>query len=204
MYCTQCSSIYPATASFCETCGCALVENSAVTVSQPRSEAVAAKAPLKGIGGWLILVGIGLFGVLVARAFRSLRDFRLLTSGTAARLSSPHAAGYIPGYLHLIHVELSIVLAMIAVNAAVLILFVRESRWFPRAYIAFLIVGVVVGVTDHILATNSVHGASRELQERMAGELATGNIREFANMVGAAIWILYTSVSKRVKNTFVR
>src|ERR1700683_5786606 len=81
----------------------------------------------EGIGGWLILVGLGLVASLIIRAFATLGVVRMLTSGTIAILTNPHSVGYIPGYVGLMWFEFSTGLATLAANVAVLILFSRES-----------------------------------------------------------------------------
>jgi uncharacterized protein DUF2569 len=156
-----------------------------------------------GIGGWLILVGLGLVATLIIRAFATLGAVRILTSGTIAIVTGPNSNGYVPGHVGLMRFELVTGLATLAANVAVLILFSRESRWFPRMYMGLLALGAVLGTTDHLLLLHAIHGSSRLLQDRMYDETTTGGARQMEAVGGAIFWICYTAKSPRVKNTFV-
>jgi len=136
-----------------------------------------------GRGGWLIAVAIML-------AWSLLYTVALLTS-LGALLASPELdAGK--------HAALrSTVLAggaMFVLNLAVLVLFCVKSPWFPRAYIAWLSLDVIVFAIAIGLLAQATGGS-------LFGTAVAAAIARLLFWNGP--WIAYAIVSERVRNTFV-
>lgn len=158
----------------------------------------------KGLGGWLILVGFGLIVGLVYRAFLILQNVHLSANGIVRSMSDSYSAAYVPGFADILHFELIAHIAILAFNILLAILFVRESRKFPRCFMAFLCAIVIYAAVDHFMFAHAVAGSSQQMQQRFQHILEDGLRRIISSAVGAAIWVAYMAKSKRVKASFVR
>jgi hypothetical protein len=140
---------------------------------------------LEGIGGWLILVAIGL-------ATSPLRSIHGIYSTLHVLYGSQfqHTLSIHPGLAVLILYEAVtnsfFFIALIALNY----LFYRRKRVFPGLMITFLALNATLLLIDHVVAIQFHPGAS------------VFNV--MGAVVGAAIWIPYYIQSERVKATFVR
>lgn len=149
-----------------------------------------------GLGGWLILVGIG----LVLSPFRlgafTLQTFvPVFTNGTWEILTTPGSEGYHALWAPLLIFELLGNLGFIVAYIALGILFFRKSRFFPKAYIAIAFMNLCFIILDAFLSSFVLPGEPMFLPDT-AKEIARP-------LVSIAIWVPYMLVSKRVRNTFV-
>ncbi len=147
----------------------------------PHTDTEAADPNLSGIGGWLILPAIG----FVAGPILGV----LLLMASLGMYPDVARNGY--GNLYLLEIVVSIGLLGFWIYASVL--FFRKKRSAPGTFIAFLVVSLAASCI--LLAIEL--GAEAEV---FAIETGKQLIRD---SVGAAIWIPYFRVSKRVKATFV-
>jgi Protein of unknown function (DUF2569) len=211
MYCHKCELAYDAHARFCHVCGLPLSFDEATprfdgSPSYPASLASnLAKKPEgpRGLGGWLILVGIGLLFGLVNRSFAVVRTITLFTKGTVQRLSVPQSVGYIPGNTGIMEFTLGVQIAFLAFNILLAILFTKESRSFPRWFVAFLCLSVISGGVNHWFFSHAVAGSSVQVQERLQPALHYGFLRVIGAGISATLWTVYMTRSRRVKATFV-
>lgn len=166
-------------------------------IPPPLESAYPANAALTGLGGWLILVGIG----LVLRPIRTaislfptwstyidLNTWRILTD-------ADHAA-YQPAYAVVAPVEMVGNLVLLIAPLVLLGLFFAKRRIFPKAMIAFLVFECatsVFGVVTSYVLTSMTEADRMEAY----GNFARG-------LLVMAIWIPYFCVSRRVKLTFTR
>lgn len=148
-----------------------------------------------GLGGWLLLIPIG----LVSGVYRMSRSVLItgihLLSDDAWRdmLSSP---AYHPLLLPLLLGE-ALASALFALGSIVLLyLFFRKSRRFPAAFIAYLVLNVVYLLTDRLVGGRIPVVAEVLVTRAALVELAVA-------IMAAAIWIPYTLRSRRVRNTFL-
>ena len=149
-----------------------------------------------GIGGWLILVAIGLcltpirIGAEVVQGVRSLQPvaWRVVTT--------PGSPAYHPLFGPLIVGELVANVVLLAWALVLLYLFFTKRRAFPRAMITFLIVRVVIQVAD-IFVASSIPLAAGSIGPRVYGSLA-------GNLLVVSVWVPYFLKSRRVAATFVR
>ena len=142
------------------------------------------------IGGWLILVGIG----LVVSPFRMVFDLFSLSefydSKTWANLIALKQYGTF-GFVLITHIYNVIFFTFMIL---VLILFMKRRSSVPK------LICVYYGVNAFMTFTDSLVGAA--LDPVAAG--APGYYQNmFTAIVGAAIWIPYFRMSTRVKETFV-
>lgn len=148
-----------------------------------------------GIGGWLWLPAIGLITnpfVLIGAFSTGATGYFDASVWTA--LVSPESTAYSPALAGLILVEAAANTWLLCHGLLVLILFFSGRRETRPWIVALLLLQVIVIVGDQ-LAHQAV--TSETLQPEDFGEIVR-------SLVGAAIWIPYFLVSKRVKKTFVR
>lgn len=151
----------------------------------------------EGLGGWLILVGLGL-------VFTPLRLVALLMpiypsifrNGAWEMLTTPGSQAYHPLWAPLIIFEMVGNGILVLVSLALIALFFRRSRRFPKLYIAFLVAGLLFIGLDTWLAS-IVLPDEPLLDPETARELAR-------SLIAVVIWVPYMLRSKRVANTFVR
>lgn len=150
-----------------------------------------------GLGGWLVLVFIGL--VLSMLRIVSLllgTHAKLVLDGTLSRLSDPANPGYDPMWMPLITFEVIGNLAMLALIASSLILLLMRSRYAPRVVIGMYAFNVALVAGDLLLGQLIEAVAAQPLDTDSLVELARG-------VLTACIWIPYFLVSVRVRNTFI-
>ena len=148
------------------------------------------------IGGWLILVAIGLFFTPVAVLARlfSERYFDLvLWEG----LTSAASATYNPGLAGVVVLEVFVNILLMVYAVLLIVLFVQRRSSLPRL-ISFY---YLYNVASLVLLASLVAWVGGEDQ---SGSLAQASSNIFFAIVAAAIWVPYFTISKRVKQTFVR
>jgi hypothetical protein len=190
--CKQCAAELEESTAVCSHCGTAVSVPEPAPIQAQDSSPEQSWAPtfstgndLEGIGGWLILVAIGLaIGpfTLLYGVFTDLQVF------FGARFQAGLA--HLPGLTSLILFEAVsntiFLFALIVLN----VMFYGKKRAFPRLMIAYLAFNCVVILIDHF-------GALR--YNPHAGSLAV-----LRSVVGTFVWIPYYVVSERVKATFVQ
>ena len=152
--------------------------------------------PLTGLGGWLVLVGIGLtvssVRLLVA-IVRSSPSF-----GAVKWHALTHAGGvsYHPLWGPILIFELLGQLTTLALAIMALLLFFQKRRLFPRLFIGLLVFNALFVIADTI-GVQLLNTGSSKADAAVARNL-------FAVAIGCSIWIPYMLQSRRVKATFVR
>ncbi len=151
---------------------------------------------LKGLRGWLVLVGIG----AVIAPIRLLVIFiplyqPMFTDGTWEALTTPGSEAYNPLWGPLLIGEIIYNSVMVAVSVYLIYLFFSKSYLFPKFYIGIVIVSLIFIPFDAWLV-------SFVLPDEPMFDVET--TKEFMRVVvGGLIWVPYMLVSKRVKATFV-
>lgn len=195
--CIQCSSPLDEGSQFCARCGSSVSGESAASVSA--QSAVAEPVPferpayipgngLEGIGGWLILLAIGLAIAPFFSLHGIVTDLSVLTGASHQSILSER-----PGLAGLILFEAITNSIFLLILACLNFLFYSKKKIFPMCMIAYLAFSFFVLLTDHLIA-----GALMPSADHSAGLVAV--IRAF---IGAAVWIPYFLNSERVEQTFV-
>lgn len=158
------------------------------TSKQPKS--------LEGLGGWLILVGLG----LVVTPFKTLYTLlplyvAMFRDGTWEMLTTPGQPAYSPLWSPYIIGEMFFNAVLITATLYAVYLFFNKRREFPKLYIWITAAGFVFVILDAWLI-KFVAPQLPVFDPDTLKELARGAI-------GVCIWIPYMNVSKRVKATFV-
>ena len=155
------------------------------------------KAEPKGLGGWLILPLIGLIVSPIRMAISLNNDFLpIFQEGYWEVLTTPGSEAYHHLWGPLITFEIVGNLLFIVFALILIFLFFTKAPIFPSLFIIYIIANLLYVVGDFFFAN---------LIPAVASESDPGSIKElFRTAVGAAIWIPYFKMSKRVKNTFVK
>ena len=195
MFCKHCGKQVGESEKFCASCG-----KPVSAVAEIPKETAAAKN-LKGLGGWLVLVILGLFAVVLFQVYGVYESVTLFTDGTVEFLSDPSSEVYIPGYGGLLKFEFIAEILFLAAAVYLIYLFFKKSKKFPKYYVPFLVISVIYVIVDYaLLASVSVSGEVQQIIDETLSEQA-GEIGRA--VISALIWGAYMKKSKRVKATFV-
>ena len=151
---------------------------------------------LKDLGGWLVLVGIG----VVISPFRLAYEFgplyySIFTDGTFEYLTTTGTEAYHQLWGPLLVFEALYNFLMILACFYLMYLFFSKHHLFPKIYIAIAVVSIVFIPLDAWLGSFVI------TDEPMFDPDTT---KEFARaLIAVVIWVPYMLVSKRVKATFV-
>jgi hypothetical protein len=152
---------------------------------------------VSGLGGWLILIQIGLFLTIILLAIQLFQySLPAVITESWELLTSDQSDYYHPLWGPVIIFETVYNALFLMFSIYTVIAFYRKKSIFPRLMIMFYSVSLVVGIIDYLLL----------LQIPMARELEDGSsVRDIVKSVlTCAIWIPYFIKSERVHNTFVR
>lgn len=150
---------------------------------------------LRGIGGWLILVAIGLCLqplLLLKALYDNVGIFR---ADTWDALTTPGSPAYHPLWAPFLIAEAGANLVLLAWAGVLLYVFFTKARRFPRMAVAYLAVSLLAVLADFAVA-NAIPAARAQLTASEFGQVGR-------SMIGAAIWIPYFLRSRRVAATFV-
>ncbi|WP_419886560.1 DUF2569 domain-containing protein [Paenibacillus sp. B-A-8] len=152
---------------------------------------------VSGLGGWLILVQIGLYGTIIIQIMQFFQNSSMMFDTEVwTALTSSESEFYHPLWGTTVVFEIVFTLALLLFSIYILVHFYRRKSILPRLLIIFYVVVPVVGIIDYVLL----------LQIPLVRELETG--RSLRNVIRpvmtSAIWIAYFMKSERVHNTFIK
>ncbi len=153
----------------------------------------------KGLGGWLILVCLGLIVSALYTVFILATTYwPIFTDGSWELLTTPNSEYYIPGLGAAMKFDIVGGLVIAATAVYLLVLFFRKDKRFPRLYIIFLIVSLLYVLISYAWVT-SIPELNQSFTEEERSE-SLGDIGR--SVLAALIWIPYMLKSKRVRATF--
>jgi len=158
------------------------------------------KAPQKnvgaeGLGGWLILVGIGLIISPIRIAAIEFTILGLFFDGTWSAISNSTSEFYNPMLAAIIPLEFVLNLAFVFGFIFLIYLFFTKSDIFPRWFITIYAANLAFIFLDAVVVKVAVPDQPL---------LDPETTKEFArSLVACAVWIPYMLKSKRVEATFV-
>ena len=196
MYCPNCGTENKVSAKYCTSCGSAILPKDKETPKEVKID-----QNLKGLGGWLIFVILGLFAVILLQGYGAYESIIMLTDGSIDSLSNPASDLYVPQYKTVLYLEF--IFELIFVGAAIYLIdiFFKKSKRFPVYYVPFLIASIIVVILEYIfLVSLSVPSELKSLVDDLLAEQST---TIFQTAISSLIWISYIRKSKRVKATFV-
>jgi transglutaminase-like putative cysteine protease len=156
-----------------------------------------ARDNLTGLGGWLILVAIGIVLRPVLILTTIVSTFHTYVNlDTWHVLTAADSASYQPSYAVIAPAEMVVNIVLLVGTLLLAALFFGRRRAFPRVMIGFLVLQLATTIFEiwatHALTTTSVADHVSRYRDTFQAALA------------AAIWIPYFLVSRRVKLTFTR
>lgn len=152
---------------------------------------------LEGLGGWLILVALGVIVSplrIIFELFPLYSD--IFTNGYWEILTTPGTDAYHAMWAPILLGEMGINLALIFAWLYTIFLFFSKKRAFPKWYIGIVIFTLIFIVFDAI-AINSVLPDEPIFDSDTVKEISR-------TLISCLIWIPYMLISKRVVATFVR
>jgi hypothetical protein len=149
-----------------------------------------------GLGGWLILVGLG----VVISPFRMIYEGvtlygPLLRDNVLQALADPTSPAYTAYLAEFIYAEIGFNVIFVVWAITNLVLFFAKNRRFPASFRYFLIANLVFLISDALVISSL-------FPDEIAFDAETTKAI-FQLAISTAIWVPYTLLSKRVKNTFV-
>ena len=143
----------------------------------------------KGIGGWLVLVLIGLIITPIRLLISMITEFTPLLEQIK---NNPILADL----KQLVMAEIVVNMIFLIYAFVLIILMLKKSKLFPRMIIIFYISNLVFVLADAIIISNHpVLGPITNITDSF--------MEIFKSVAANAIWVPYFIISRRVKNTFV-
>jgi len=194
MFCKKCGQKIEENSKFCIICGVKVSDTDESDIGTLKENT---PSELRGLGGWLILVAIGLFVSLFRLINTVYYNVSLFADGTVDSASS-----VIPGIGGAMGFEIIGNSILFGFIVYLLYLFFKKKVQFPKYFIYLLVVNTIFLFLDYfIMSSLSVYGDAG--QKDMAIILSEQVPAMFGTVISAVIWILYMKKSKRVKATFI-
>jgi hypothetical protein len=149
------------------------------------------------IGGWLIVIAIGLILSLLQNLTNMLQVLAPLGRGFVwTRLTDPTSPVYHPYWKTVIIYDAVAGCLYVIMNFVAIILFFGKRRLFPKLTIAFIPSIFVLSLIGYYLTGLIPAVADKPAYAAQGHEL-------IVRFIALHVWIPYLLVSKRVKATFV-
>jgi hypothetical protein len=159
--------------------------------------ALSAGPHLQGLGGWLILVAIGLCFAPFVRIFSIASNWEgYFSLQVWQTFAMPQGENYHALYGPLLMVELMGNIALFGINLLALVLFFRRRRAFPGVFITMAIANALFLILDDVGCALIPF-----LSSTPDGKNHSDVMRA---VIHAIIWSLYMVKSRRVEATFIR
>ncbi len=153
---------------------------------------------LNGLGGWLIVVFIGMIYSVYMYGVASYSSIKMFTDGTVEAVSG------IQGYAGALGFETVVQILFFLSLVYLIFLFFKKDKKFPKLYIIFLVVNIIFIAIDTYIIAYGLNYPTTEIEQAMQGPIQDGWSQLTKGIVFGIIWISYMRVSKRVKLTFVK
>ena len=159
------------------------------------------KSPIqtpKRLGGWLIVIAIGL-------SLSTLRNFLncsfsislLFRQPLWDNLTNPASSAYNPYWKPALIYEAAFNTVLFLMSLITLVFFFQRRKIFPKLMVLMIPTAFALNLIDYILASYIPSVANSAMYTRWGHEL-------IVSFIALHIWIPYFLVSRRVKETFVR
>lgn len=202
-FCQDCSASLMPTLRMCPTCGS---KNFDSKPPQPSIQAVpsptisstttSSTSQLKGLGGWLVLVGFGLIFGALRLLVETINIYKpYFNTDLLEEITSPTSEFFIPNFKLLFYAESLALLFLIILSLYLIYLFFNKKKNFPKNYI-FVSLFVVLYIPVNAYLVYVVIPDEKLLSEELFKAF-------FQAMLSGAIWIPYMLKSERVRNTFI-
>jgi hypothetical protein len=153
------------------------------------------KNELKGLNGWLILVGIGVLIMPVRLLISGIKIFKpILDKDVWAALTTIGSAAYNPLWAPLLIGEVFYNVLMFGSSLVLVYSFFFKRSYFPKLFIVVAITSLLITVFDAWVVTIILPN------ESLFDADTTQAVRR--NLMTSIVWVPYMLLSKRVKATF--
>jgi hypothetical protein len=155
---------------------------------------------LRGIGGWLIVILIGLFATVIAFVVQINDSMKFFEPDLWHSLTTYDSEIYHPlfGTWIIYETALNILTAFLIIF--ILVLMFKKSRLFPKLMIFYFISAIFFRGIDYYLGYIVLSDLSKVTDVLNTNPDINDLIR---SVVQAAVWVPYFMKSKRVKVTFL-
>jgi hypothetical protein len=206
-FCQGCGASLMSTLRMCPTCGSKNLDanppypapplpTTANQASNNSSTIASTSNHPKGLGGWLILVGIGLILGLIKVIVTLISIYKPFMNADALnKLTNINSSTYIPNFGLLFYSEIIINSFVILLMIYLIYLFFRKKNTFPKYYIFITLFVIITIPVDAYLASIVFP------DEKIFDTDTTKSF--FQSLFSGVIWIPYMVKSKRVRNTFI-
>ena len=152
---------------------------------------------LQGIGGWLILVAVGIVFTPIKKIMVKITLYpEIFSTGVWEDLTTQGNEAYSPLWAPSIIGEILFSCGLIIVLLYMAYLFFAKSRNFPKWYVVIAIINVQFIAADAFIINMFLPSQSI---------FDPGTIREFLrSVITLVVWVPYMFVSKRVRATFIK
>ena len=201
MFCKKCGKKIENDSQFCSNCGKSILKikelkTTMKTVVKNTTEDSDSK-DLKGLGGWLSIVGLSLFFLVFNLLNNIYTDVSLFNDGTV-----DSANEVIQGYSGLLTFEIIGNIALLALAIYTLYLYFKKKVKFPKYYIYLLIANVIFVFVDYFMMSSAT--VYDDTTRQVIDDTLSGMTTDMWQVViSSVIWISYMKKSKRVKATFI-
>lgn len=152
---------------------------------------------LQGIGGWLVLVAIGLVTTPIRISWMMVTTYpELFSTDRWEFLTTQGGGGYSPVWAPLIIGEIVVNAALVLAGIVTAYKFFGKRKEFPRWYLSIAAASLCFVITEMV--------AMKLVQPEESFFVAETIIQMVSVLAVIFIWVPYMLFSKRVKATFVR
>lgn len=201
--CPKCSHQNDPNASFCSECGVNLSVQQDISnqntlpvdfantyyQSNPNGQSYIQNPSIisgpSGLGGWLVLVCLGLFATIIQGIIAIIQEIPIITKGL------DYKGIFKPGYISLLIFEVVSNILVVCFACYCLYLFFKKKKIFINLFVVFYVSAFTLSLIDLVIAKGMFPHV-----EISSAPLVQGLIK-------LAIWTWYIKVSIRAKNTFV-
>lgn len=200
IFCEKCGLKRDEEDKFCAHCGTSFDGDTATVGEQsaPVQQHTPKVERYNGIGGWLYLVGFGLFVTPFILAYGIFDTFSLVSDGSLSELDS-----LVPGLANAIWFELIMDTALLFAVIYLIFLFRGMKFEFPKYFVWYMAVSITYLVIDYALVA-SLTTSSSEMRNILDATLDEQIGSMTGAIIGSVIWITYMKKSKRVAGTFIK
>lgn len=155
------------------------------------------KEELNGLGGWLILVGVGIVLSPLRLLFIFIPTYtEIFLNGTWTELSTKDSGAYNPYFSSLLAGEMVFNCIILMTSVYLIYLFFTKHYLFPKVYICLITATLIFIPLDAYLVSAILPDIPMFDPDTTKEFMRSG--------IAAIIWIPYMLVSKRVKATFIQ
>ncbi len=200
MFCEKCGKGREERDKFCANCGASFISNgTSVTEQSVHIQHADQKVEqYNKIGGWLYLVGFGLFVTPFILAYGIFDTLSLFSDGSLSELDD-----LVPGLASAIWFEVIMDTALFFAVIYLIFLFRERRNEFPKHFVWYMAISIAYLVIDYAIVA-SFTTASSEMRDVLDATLEEQISSMTGAIVGSIIWIAYMKKSKRVAGTFVK